>query len=206
MYHYLALGDSYTIGEQVDPADNFPSQTTALLAERYGIVSAPPHIIAVTGWTTDELATGIEQEGPANDYDWATLSIGVNNQYRGRDLDNFKEEYTDLLSKAITFAKGNPKRVFVLSIPDWGLTPFAHDRDGAQIAKEIDAFNKAKKEITLKMGAHFLDITEESRRQGKDDRYLAMDKLHYSAEAYKEWALLLAPMIADTIKSTTNAS
>lgn len=199
MLTYLALGDSYTIGEQVDPSLNFPSQAVALL-NKQGIATAAPKIIAVTGWTTDELAAAIEKENITGTYSFVTLLIGVNNQYRGRSIENYREEYTALLKQAIDFAGGNPAHVFVLSIPDWGVTPFAKGRDRQQIAKEIDAYNQAKEEITKAHKAHWLEITESTRQHGTDETYLVEDKLHYSGKEYAVWVEKLVPMIVNELK------
>lgn len=199
MYKYLAIGDSYTIGEQVAAEYNFPHQAVRLLNEQ-GISVAPPKIIAVTGWTTDELAAGIKAEDPKGPYDFVTLLIGVNNQYRGRSIEDYREEYTALLGQAIEFAGGSPKRVFVLSIPDWGVTPFAEGRDREQIAKDIDAYNAAKKDITLAYNCHWLEITESTREHGTDESYLVEDKLHYSGKEYAVWAERLVSMIAEELK------
>lgn len=194
MYTYLALGDSYTIGEKVEAKDNFPHQTATLL-RRSGLEVADPKIIAVTGWTTDELAAAIEKENITETYSFVTLLIGVNNQYRERSVDNFKQEFQELLNDAIDFAAGEPEHVFVLSIPDWGVTPFAEDKDRAKIAKEIDAYNKAKEEIVKENNCHWLEITESTRMHGADPAYLVEDKLHYSAKEYALWAEPLSSMI-----------
>jgi lysophospholipase L1-like esterase len=200
MYTYLALGDSYTIGEQVHMEENFPYQTVALLREQKLDVAAPV-IVAKTGWTTDELAMAIREHNINETFSFVTLLIGVNNQYRGRDLDNYKEEFMQLLDQAIVFANGHPRHVFVLSIPDWGVTPFAADRDRAQVAKEIDAYNKAKKEITEAHKCHYLDITDSTRQNGTTEAFLAEDKLHPSGKEYSVWAERLAPIIAKTLKA-----
>src|SRR5690606_20877737 len=134
--------DSYTIGEQVALHENFPYQTVALLREK-NIEAADPVIVAKTGWTTDELAMAIREEGIREQFSFVTLLIGVNNQYRGRAVENYREEFTSLLQQAITFANGDSQKVFVLSIPDWGVTPFAQDRDRKQVAVEIDVYNQA---------------------------------------------------------------
>lgn len=199
MYTYLALGDSYTIGEKVPFADNFPSQTTANL-RRSGLDITDPVVIATTGWTTDELATSIREHNITDTFSFVTLLIGVNNQYRGRSTDNFKEEYTDLLKQAIAFAGGNPDRVFVLSIPDWGVTPFAEGKDREAIAKDIDAFNKVKRSITSEYKCNYLEVTESSRLHGTQEEYLVEDKLHYSAKEYAIWAKHLSAMIGAELK------
>ncbi|OSZ78055.1 lysophospholipase [Chitinophagaceae bacterium IBVUCB1] len=196
---YLALGDSYTIGEQVPAADNFPHQTVAMLNAQ-GIKVKEPIIIATTGWTTDELAAAIKERALQDTYSFVTLLIGVNNQYRGRSIDNYKEEYTQLLDTAIRYANGHTQNVFVLSIPDWGVTPFADGRDRAQIAKDIDAYNAACKEITLAHKCHYLDITDSTRKNGTTPAYLAEDGLHPSGKEYKIWAERLAPMVVKVLR------
>lgn len=196
MLKYLALGDSYTIGEQVEEENNFPNQCVAILQNNYQIAVTKPEIIAVTGWTTDELMVAINEQQPAHDFDIVTLLIGVNNQYRGRSVENYEEEFTALLTKAISFAKGDAGHVFVLSIPDWGVTPFAEGRDHSAIAKAIDDFNAANKTITLQHQCHYLDITPGTRERGSDVAYLTEDKLHYAAKEYVIWAIALAKMIA----------
>lgn len=199
MHTYLALGDSYTIGEQVAPELNFPNQTVTML-NKLGLSVAAPKIIAVTGWTTDELVAAIKEENLTGTYTFVTLLIGVNNQYRGRSVDNYKEEYTALLQQAIAFAGGRADRVFVLSIPDWGVTPFAEGRDTKQIAKDIDAYNAAKEAITKAHKCHWLNITESTRQHGTDESYLVEDKLHYSGKEYAVWAEGLVEMVKEELK------
>ncbi len=198
MYTYLALGDSYTIGEQVPHKDNFPFQTVSLLRDKHLDV-ADPVIIATTGWTTDELAASIREHNIREAFSFVTLLIGVNNQYRGRSVDNYRQEYMQLLNQAVAFAGGNPDRVFVLSIPDWGVTPFAEGRDRNQIAKEIDEYNTACKEITLARKCHYLDITASTRDNGNKPEYLAADGLHPSGKEYAVWAHRLAEIIQKSL-------
>ena len=198
-YTYVALGDSYTIGEQVPYAENFPNQTVQLLKKENFDV-ADPVIIAVTGWTTDELAASIREHNLHETFSFVTLLIGVNNQYRGRDLDNYKHEFRSLLEQAIVFANGNPHHVFVLSIPDWGVTPFAEGKDREKIAREIDAYNKANKEITEEYKSYYLYITDSTREAAKDRSLVAGDGLHPSAKEYSVWAEHLAPLIVGELK------
>lgn len=188
---YLALGDSYTIGELVEYKHNFPSQLVSILNEK-GIEISLDKLIAVTGWTTDELALAIAKEKPNLDYDLVTLLIGVNNQYRGRSLEEYEWQFYSLLCQAILYAKGNTKNVIVLSIPDWGLTPFNTEKDKVEISNQIDAFNKINKEITEKFGCKYIDVTTSTRDHATNEIYLAEDKLHYSKEEYKIWANLVA--------------
>lgn len=198
-YTYLALGDSYTIGEGVEEAGRYPNQTVNLLQGK-GIDMNLSQIIAKTGWTTDELEKGIESAGiEGNTYDLVTLLIGVNNQYRGRDVENYKSEFRKLLQDAINFAKGKADHVVVISIPDWGVTPFATERntDQEKVAREINIYNQAKKEIAQEMGTHYIDITDRYREIGALPQMVVGDKLHPSALVYQEWASLLANIIEE---------
>lgn len=183
----LSLGDSYTIGEAVEPSGRWPVQLAGMLRAN-GVEVRDPEIIARTGWTTDELSSAIDERNPTGPYDLVTLLIGVNNQYRGRSAENFRDELKGLLQRAIGFAGGVPARVIVVSIPDWGVTPFAAGRDRAKIAREIDAYNQVKKEETERAGAHFIDITPTSREASTNTLLLATDGLHPSAAMYEAWA------------------
>ena len=192
---YLALGDSYTIGEGVDPAGSWPMQLArALRAEGIGL--ADPEGSATTGWTTDELDTAIDAAAPAADYDLASLLIGVNNQYRGRGADEYGEQFAALLERMIGFVGGNPGHTFVLSIPDWGVTPFAagSGRDVAVIACELDAFNAIAARLCQERGVAFVDIAPASRARGGEPGMLADDGLHPSAAMYAEWTALALPV------------
>ncbi|RAI91684.1 SGNH/GDSL hydrolase family protein [Algoriphagus yeomjeoni] len=187
---YLALGDSYTIGEGVSDAGRYPSQLIAKLNTDTDKEWAAPKVIARTGWTVDELEKGIKAENiEGNTYDLVTLSIGVNNQYRGLPIDKFEEEFEVMLLKAISFAGVNAKHVVVLSIPDWGVTPFAtkSGRDQSKIAQEIDAYNSIKAEICDKNGVTYIDITEQYRALGRQEEMLAADGLHPSEKMYSLW-------------------
>lgn len=198
MYTYLALGDSYTIGEQVPLNENFPHQTVALLKE-LGTDVADPVTIATTGWTTDELAASVREHNIKENFSFVSLLIGVNNQYRGRSVENYRQEFTALLNEAIAFANGQPERVFVLSIPDWGVTPFAEGRDRLQVATEIDAYNAACKEIALAHKCQYIEITASTREHGQDKEYLAGDGLHPSGKEYAVWAERLAAAVRKTL-------
>lgn len=183
---YLALGDSYTIGESVDPAERFPAQLARALN------FPEPQVIAKTGWTTDELNAAIDAASPQGTFDLVTLLIGVNNQYRGRSADEYRGELAALLQRAIGFAGGDAKKVIVVSIPDWGVTPFAEGRDRARIAREIDQYNAINREEAARAGARWVDITPISRRS--DPGLVAGDGLHPSAKQYTEWVRLIAPL------------
>lgn len=201
-YTYLALGDSYTIGESVTDADNFPSQTTVIL-QKEGLNFLPPRIIAKTGWTTDELEEGIARAGEIgllpDSYDFVTLLIGVNNQYRGRTVSEYGTAFEGMLQKAIGFAGNRPARVIVISIPDWGITPFAADRNRQQIADEINAFNAVNRKLCLQYQAHYLPITDWTREAATDPSLLAQDGLHPSGKEYRRWAEKLSAYIRKVI-------
>jgi lysophospholipase L1-like esterase len=199
MYTYLALGDSYTIGEQVPMAENFPHLTVEML-KKNNIDVAAPVIIAKTGWTTDELAMAIREHNVTDTFSFVTLLIGVNNQYRGRTAEEYRSEFTQLLEQAIAFANGDAGKVFVLSIPDWGVTPFAEGRDRQQIAADIDTYNGVNKETTDSYKCNYLDITDSTRKNGDNAIFLAEDKLHPSGREYEVWAARLAPMIETALK------
>ena len=196
-YSYLALGDSYTIGEQVLFAENFPNQTTALLNTTADNVShfTAPEIIAQTGWTTDELIAAMDAAHLTKQYDIVSLLIGVNNQYRGRLANNFKIEFENLLQRAIQLAGNNPQRVFVLSIPDWGITPFAEGRNRKQVADEIDAYNNVCETSAAAFKTHFINIITSQRTDGNKTEFLAPDGLHPSGKEYNKWAVKLADII-----------
>ena len=206
---YLALGDSYTIGEGVEAASRWPMQLARALRED-GIAIADPRIIATTGWTTDELSDAIDAangSAPLGQHGLVSLEIGVNNQYRGRDVGNYRLELTTLLERAIRLAGGNPQHVLMLSIPDWGVTPFARDsgRDLRQIADELDAYNAAAHDICEAHGVAFVDITPVSRTLGAQHAMLADDGLHPSAAMYAEWTRLALPVARDLLAGDSSS-
>lgn len=187
VHTYLALGDSYTIGESVAEEDRFPIQLVRRLNEA-GYSISNPKIIAKTGWTTDELMAAIVQEHIEDQtFDMVSLLIGVNNQYRGRDVEVYRREFTELVSMAVKFARNNVKNVFVVSIPDWGMTPFGKKSPKQNISQNINLFNKVNKEVCIKMGILYIDITPDSRLADKDPDLIANDGLHPSAKMYANW-------------------
>jgi lysophospholipase L1-like esterase len=201
---YLALGDSYTIGESVEASERWPVQLVNLLNEAQ-IPFSPPTIIARTGWTTAELANGIASASPAANYDLVSLLIGVNNQFRsmrteGFTLELYAQEFTSLLEQAIGFAKGNKERVFVVSIPDYGITPFAASLNRERIASELDAYNALAREICEAEGILFFNITPISRQATDDPSLIASDGLHPSGTMYQAWARLIAPTLVTRLK------
>lgn len=188
---FLALGDSYTIGEGVQEAGRWPVQLVdALVAE--GVAVDAPHIVAVTGWTTDELSAGMDAADLAPGWDLVSLLIGVNNQYRGRGEDEYRQQFGTLLGRAIALAGGNARRVVVVSIPDWGVTHFARDsgRDAAAIGAALDRFNAIARADAGVAGAAFVDITDLSRAHPDE---LADDGLHPDARQYARWIERIAP-------------
>ncbi len=200
-FTYLALGDSYTIGESVKQAESFPYQLQGLLKAQ-NITVANPKIIAVTGWTTNELQAAIKSENVNGTFSFVTLLIGVNNQYRGYPLSTYKKEFSELLQTAIAYAGGNKTRVFVVSIPDWGVTPFGKNsgRSTQTISSEIDSFNAANQEITLAAGVSYTNITPASRNATTDLSLVADDGLHPSAKMYAEWATALSTKVSAVLK------
>jgi lysophospholipase L1-like esterase len=196
MKRYLALGDSYTIGESVSEAERFPEQLCAALRQR-GQNWDAPHIIARTGWTTDELAEAIAAHPPAGRFDLVTLLIGVNDQYRRQTPEAYRPRFRALLQQAIAFAGGQPRQVIVLSIPDWCVTPFAAEQHRQGEGPVIDRFNAVNREETLAAGAHYVDVTAISRRAAQETSLLAADGLHPSGNMYALWvaaALLSVPL------------
>lgn len=196
---YLALGDSYSIGESVLLYQSFPYQVVHLLRKK-GLNFSAPEIIARTGWTTDELSAGIAACRFLPQYNYITLLIGVNNQYRGRTVEEYKVEFETLLKQALQLAEGKKERVIILSIPDYSVTPFAASMDKEKIAKEIDLFNSVSKAVSIQYKVHYIDITPESRDVSEDPSFVAEDKLHPSAKAYKKWAEKVAEIIYGQLK------
>jgi lysophospholipase L1-like esterase len=196
---YLALGDSYTIGESVALEKNFPHQVVSLLRKSAISIEAPA-IIAKTGWTTDELQEQISRTRLAVPFDFVTLLIGVNNQYRGRSEKEYSQQFEELLQQAIGFSGDKPTHVIVLSIPDWGVTPFAKDRDRNKIAKEIDQFNAINEKISKQYNVHYINITPFTREAANDQSLVAEDGLHPSAKDYARWAKLVAEKMLKIIR------
>lgn len=193
-FTYLALGDSYTIGQSVPQAQSYPYQLKDLL-NNGGLNVISPDIIAVTGWTTDNLIYAIDQSSfKSNKYDFVTLLIGVNDQYQQLSKDNYRTKFAQVLHTAIDFAKGDINRVFVLSIPDWGVTPFAGGKDNV-IGPDIDAFNAINREETSKVHVSYIDITAISRQAANDPSLIAGDGLHPSGKMYALWMQMLEPIV-----------
>ncbi len=188
---YLALGDSYTIGQSVAENERWPNQLATALSDKG--FQTEVTILARTGWTTDELWQGIQADPPQGTYDLVTLLIGVNDQYRGYDVDGYREQFRSLLGKSIEYAGGNSDHVIVLSIPDWSVTRFAMGMRVDVISKEIDIFNAVNREETEFAGAHYVDITPISRQALDDLSLIAVDGLHPSGKMYKLWIEKIMP-------------
>jgi len=200
---YLALGDSYTIGEDVPAHARWPAQLVDKLRAQ-GLAIGDPKIVAVTGWTTDELSAGMDQASLTPGYDLVTLLIGVNNQYRGRPAQQYRDEFRALLLRAITLAGHRAANVVVVSIPDWGVTPFGHasGRDLLQIAHELDVFNLIAREEAAHAGARFVNITSISREQ---PWLVASDALHPSAAQYTLWTEAIEPIVRKALRESHEA-
>lgn len=199
---YLALGDSYTIGEGLDEKDRFPVILSRQLKE-YGHLFSMPKIIAQTGWTTDELNAAIEKENLPHQYDLVSLCIGVNNQYRGFKVETFQKEFEELLELAIGFAAGNRKKVVVLSIPDWSGTPFAKDRNRQQISMQIDQFNQAIEKVCKQQHVQLVDITSICQQYQSKAGFLVSDGLHYSEKMNQKWVAKIINHLDLTIYENT---
>jgi lysophospholipase L1-like esterase len=198
-YSYLALGDSYTIGEAVPLQSSFPCQTVQMLRKSEFHFMAP-EIIAETGWTTLDLDRAISDHSFLPKYDFVSLLIGVNNQYRGGDVIEYKEQLEELLKKAIGLANGKKDHVVLISIPDYGITPFAKAMDKDKITREIDVFNSVSKALSIQYKVHYIDITAASRTTPNDVTLVAGDGLHPSSKEYSKWARKLSEIIAAQLK------
>ncbi len=191
---FLALGDSYTVGESVPPARSWPCQLVGSLRTA-GYRVDDPFVVARTGWTTDELAAGIRERGLSGPFGLVSLLIGVNNQYRGRTSEDYGREFRGLLDQAVGLAGGEPERVLVLSIPDWGVMPFAEGRDRGAIGSEIDGFNEVNRKLAGQKGCRYADITPISREARESTRLVAADGLHPSGDQYGRWVEEILPVV-----------
>ena len=199
---FLALGDSYTIGESVDPSESWPVQLAATMRAD-GVLLDDPTIIAQTGWTTSNLLAQIEASKPQGPFDLVTLLIGVNNQYQGKEIESYREEFGTLLDISSALAGGDPGRVVVLSIPDWSVTPFAEGRERDRIRSQINQFNLVNQTASLAAGIHYVNITPISRQAAEDSSLLAADNLHPSGKMYAAWVDLLRPIVKEILQPDT---
>lgn len=198
-FSYLALGDSYTIGESVDANERFPVQLVKKLNNK-GISTKNAKIIAKTGWTTAELSDGIKNENVKGEYDLVTLLIGVNNQYRGLSPQEYRFQFKELLKTATQLAEKKAERVIVISIPDYGITPFAETRNPVKIGNEIDSFNRINKEESQLAGVNYVDITAISRTAKTKNELIANDGLHPSGEMYRLWVEEIFPVAKEILE------
>ena len=196
---YLALGDSYTIGESVTEPARWPVQLVKVLEEKNIFIDSP-EIIAKTGWTTTDLKKGIDDTILNFPYDWVSLLIGVHNQFQGKSLATFKIEFEQLLGQAILFAGNKKERVFVVSIPDWGAMPFGENRDREHIATQIDNFNQVIYEVCILNQISFIDITPISRTINSNPKFIASDSLHPSKAQYAAWVEEIVPFFNKNTK------
>lgn len=191
---FLALGDSYTIGQSVSESDRWPEQLVRTLSADKLEFDAPT-IIAQNGWTTRDLIDAIEETQPVGPFDLVSLLIGVNNQYDGLSEHDYVAELDLLLQISIELAGGNKNRVIVLSIPDWSVTPFAESRDRGVIRQQIDTFNGLKKQRVDLVQCPYVDVTDSSRLAANDLSLLAGDGLHPSAKMYASWCERVFPVV-----------
>ena len=196
---YLALGDSYTIGQSVAENERFPAQTISLLRAQ-NISIKDPQYIAVTGWTTANLISAINSQNPQGPFDLVTLLIGVNDQYQGVDTATYRTRFTQLLNKAVELAGAKASHVFVLSIPDYSVTPFVPQPDKARVRREVDWFNAINKHVTLQNNIAYVDITPSSRQAETNPTLIANDGLHPSGLEYKKWAEMVAPLVKQALQ------
>jgi len=187
---YLALGDSYTIGESVTEPERWPNQLVDSLAKK-GIQLGKPTIIATTGWRTDDLRNAMTKAHLKNEYELVSLLIGVNNQYQGKSSSIYASEFEELLKWAVRLAGGKKHRVFVVSIPDYGFTPFGKPKQEV-ISKAIDEFNEINAQIAYKYGIRYFNITDISRDGLSDPTLVAADGLHPSGKMYAYWVELIS--------------
>jgi lysophospholipase L1-like esterase len=198
-YTLLSLGDSYTIGEGVLLHKSFPYQVVQLLRKK-GLNFPAPEIIAKTGWTTDELLSAIENYSFLPKYDFVSLLIGVNNQYRGRSVEEYKTEFENLLKRAISFAHSKKDHVIVLSIPDYSNTPFARSLPTDKVAKEIDLYNSVNKAVSIQYKVKYIDITQGTKNVESDSSLLTTDQLHPSEKEYQNWAERIVELLVTELK------
>ena len=197
---YLALGDSYTIGTSVPLDSNFPSQLSTILKNQLN-AEVETEIIATSGWRTDNLLDALDYTDTTPPYDLVTLLIGVNNQYQGERFSKYKKEFSELFERSLILANENTERLVIISIPDWGYTPFGQAWDMQKISKEIDEYNAYAQEVADKHGVKFINITDITRRGLEDEDLVASDKLHPSAKAYKLFVERMAPIIISQLKN-----
>lgn len=196
---YLALGDSYTIGESVAPGERWPVQLTERLRAD-GLEIRDPRIIATTGWTTRDLLAAMDAQLVNEKFDLVSVSIGVNNQFQGRSIDEYREELYEIFKRAITHSENGVDGIFAVSIPDYGVSPFGAER-AEEIGRELEEFNKVFKEVASEFNIEFFNITPTSREAANNPHLITHDELHPSGEMYKAWVDLFYPEVKQKIIS-----
>jgi acyl-CoA thioesterase-1 len=200
-FSYLALGDSYTIGQSVCETCRFPEQLKKSLSNLNPNNAYPLRIIAQTGWTTTNLISAIDLQNPTSDYDLVILLIGVNNQYQNKPFSVYEKEFPELVNKAIAFAKGDKANVIVVSIPDYSYTPFGQGSGNqSRISTEIDAYNAFAKKYCMDNTIEFINITDITRQGLKNPNLVAQDGLHPSELAYSLFVERILPKAATAIQ------
>ena len=198
-YNYLALGDSYTVGQNVDASESFPAQLEKLLEKNLN-AKINTDLVATTGWRTDNLIDGIKSSSLEPVYDFVTLLIGVNNQYQGQPFSQYEEEFPLLLERALKFTGNDPSKVIVISIPDYGYTPFGENGGMQAISKDIDTYNAFAESTASLKNVAYVNITDISRQGLDQPELVADDGLHPSGKAYKMFVDRIAPFIVSALK------
>ena len=196
---YLALGDSYTVGAHLGYDENYPKQVVTYL-RAHGLDVGEPVFIAHAGWTSGDLCKAVRRKNLDDTFTFVTLLIGANNQFRGLDHASYRIQFSELLTRAISYVNGHTARVFVLSLPDWSASPFVNEQDRGKISAEVAVYNAAIKEMTLGNKCQFVDISGILRERTTDGSYFLSDHIHPSARGYTLWAERLAPVVANALK------
>lgn len=199
-FTFLALGDSYTIGESVAQQDRWPIQLVNKL-QRQGYTFNDPDVLAATGWTTLDLKDAMKQVDFKPPYDLVSLLIGVNDQYKNMDINSYPKRFRNLLKEAIRLSGNKPDHVFVLSIPDYGVTPFGKKREPNRISRELEMYNNINEQVAGDLGVHYVDITKISKKAASDTSLLADDGLHPSGKMYEQWVDKMLPILLPELKT-----
>jgi lysophospholipase L1-like esterase len=197
---WLALGDSYTVGQGVPPEDRYPVQTTRWLRANGLPKMDDAQIIASTGWTTLNLLAALQTQDPERKFDIVSVLSGVNDQHQSHDTTGYRDRFLQILNKSIAFANHLPTHVVVISIPDYTVTPFGRNLDSAFTSHQIDQYNSINREVSLAKGVQYLDISASFREASNNPSLVCGDGLHPSAIEYRKWAERLGPLIKSVLK------